>query len=619
MKKKPRVCVEVERMKHPFTGLYYYCLHLAENLEKYHGEEFKFTFFKYPGVYFPKHLRSVTRKQWDKIYLYKDFTQDVWHGTWQLTKYIPKGKIKFVYTIHDLNFLYTDKPGYKKKRLLAQIQERIDRADAITVISHYVKKDVEKHLNTKGKPVYVIYNGVELKEFPGFDQPKYRPEKPFLFTVGTVLYKKHFHVLPRLLPGNDYELVIAGIHPDASYIKQIQQEAEKYGVQDRVKLIGPVSDEEKYWYMKHTEAFLFPSISEGFGLPPIEAMKLGKAVFLSTYTSLPEVGGDAAYYFQNFEPEHMQSVLFEGLKDYHEHNRKPEIIRHAAQFSWENAVAGYTQVYRDVLKEKTPSVAPEILNNKKITAIIPTWNEEKNIEAAIDSVSWADEILVIDSYSNDKTVELAQKKGARVIQRKFDNFSAQKNYAIDQASHDWIFVLDADERIDEMLQKEIKETVTNPKGKVAFWIRRKNFFKNIPVRFSGWQNDKCIRLFNKNYARYNGRLVHEEIKAKGPVGMLRNKMLHYTFNSEEQFARKLDLYSKLKAREWFERGKTYNSVKQLFSSVYRFFKHFVLHFGFLDGKAGYAIARHYMKAVWKRYDYLKKLENEKKEHSGNGS
>jgi len=216
-------------------------------------------------------------------------------------------------------------------------------------------------------------------------------------------------------------------------------------------------------------------------------------------------------------------------------------------------------------------------------------------------------------------VELAQKKGARVIQRKFDNFSAQKNYAIDQASHDWIFVLDADERIDEMLQKEIKETVNNPKGKVAFWIRRRNFFKNIPVRFSGWQNDKCIRLFNRNYARYNGRLVHEEIKAKGPVGMLRNKMLHYTFNSEEQFARKLDLYSKLKAREWHERGKKYSLFTQILNTGYRFFKHYFLHFGFLDGKAGYAIASHYMKAVWKRYDYLKKLENEKKEHAGNGS
>jgi glycosyltransferase involved in cell wall biosynthesis len=608
LKKKPAVIVEVERMKHPYTGLYYYCLQLAENLEKYHGDEFDFTFFKYPGVYLPEHLKSVNRNFLDKIYLYKDYKYDVWHGTWQLTKYVPKGKIKFVYTVHDLNFLYTDKPQAKKNLLLEQIQQRIDRADIVTTISEYVKNDIETHLDTRSKDIVVIYNGVDLKEYPGFDTPGYRPGKPFLFAIGTVLYKKHFHVLPALLKNNDFELVIAGIHPDKNYIKQIWAEAEKHNVRDRVKLIGPVNDKEKYWYLKNSEAFLFPSVSEGFGIPPIEAMRLGKPVFLSKYTSLPEIGGDVAYYFENFEPEHMQKVLEEGLKDYKENNRAEEIKRWSLKFTWDKAAKQYADVYKRVLAEKPvnsralASTGPE---RKKLTAIIPTFNEETNIEAAIESVSWADEILIIDSISHDKTLELAEKKGVRVIQRKFDNFSAQKNFAIEKATYDWILVLDADERITEELKNEILLTLKNP-GAIAYWIPRQNFLGKKKIRFSGWQNDKCIRLFHRKYAKYNGRFVHEEIQASGSIGKLKNPLLHYTYKNDELYAKKLNLYSKLKAEEWYQSGKKYNPLMQVLNSAYRFFKHYILHFGFLDGKEGFTIARHNMKAVWNRYENLKK-------------
>ena len=347
--RKPAVMVEVERMRHPYTGLYYFSLQLAENLQKYHGDEFRFTFFKYPGVYFPSHLKAVSRTGLDKVYLYKDYKYDVWHGTWQLTKYIPKGKIKFVYTIHDLNFLYTDMSQKEKEHFLAHMQKAIDRADMITTISHYVREDIENHLDTRGKEITVIYNGVALKTFPSFDSPKYRPSGPFLFALGTVLYKKHFHILPSLLTENDFELVIGGIHPDKDYLVQIMDEAKKYGVEDRVKLIGPVTDEEKYWYLKNMEAFLFPSISEGFGIPPIEAMRLGKPVFLSRHTSLPEIGGQYAYYFHNFDPVHMRQVLEEGLRDYKENNRAEDIRQWSLRFTWKKAVDEYTNVYRKAL------------------------------------------------------------------------------------------------------------------------------------------------------------------------------------------------------------------------------------------------------------------------------
>ncbi len=252
------------------------------------------------------------------------------------------------------------------------------------------------------------------------------------------------------------------------------------------------------------------------------------------------------------------------------------------------------------------------INDAKITAIIPTLNEEDRIEKVIRSVQWADEILIIDSFSSDKTLELARQYGVRILQRGFDNFSAQKNHAIEQASHDWIFLLDADELPTSELIKEIKNILRVGTECSAFWIRRINFIGKKRIRFSGWQNDKCIRLFNKKNARYNGRYVHEEIETAGRICSLKNPILHYTYKNKKHFEQKLDLYARLKAKEWALKGKKYCFFQQLFHSLYRFFKHYILHFGFLDGKSGWLIANHYRMTIWKRYEYLKRIRKEDK-------
>ena len=611
LEQKPHIIVDVERMKHPFTGLYFYCKNLAINLHKYHSDKFHFHFFTYPKVKFPGFLNKINRSHLDKFYLIKPKKYKLWHATWQDTKYVPKNDMKFVYTIHDLNFLYTDKPAAKKKKLLQAVQEKIDRADAITVISNFVKEDIEKHLDTRGKEIHVIYNGVEVNEYPAFDTPRYRPQKKFLFTVGTVLYKKHFHILPRLLPGNDFELVIGGIHPDKSYIELIWKEAEKFGVKDRVHLTGPVSDEEKYWYMKHAEAFLFPSISEGFGLPPIEAMRLGKPVFLSTYTSLPEVGGDKAYYFENFEPEHLQTVLKNGLNDYYQNNKKEEIINWSKRFTWREATKQYIAVYQKTLglPVKTDLKQKE---RTKVSAIIPTLNEEKNITKAIEQVKWADEIIIIDSFSNDTTVKIAEKMGVRILQRRFDDFSSQKNYAVSQAKYDWIFLLDADEQISEDLKLEIIDKLYNIGNEKGFWIPRHNFFAGKKVKFSGWQNDKVLRLFNRNFCQYNGKFVHEEIKCNGQVGYFTMPLLHYTYKSYEDYINKIHLYASLKAKELFKKNIKPGFFLGYVKPLYRFLYHYVIMLGFLDGKTGWTIAKINALGMRERYRKLKKLHEEMK-------
>ena len=148
-----------------------------------------------------------------------------------------------------------------------------------------------------------------------------------------------------LLTDNEDELIIAGIN-DTLYAKKVMDEARRYNVEKRLKLIGPITENEKHWYYKNCKAFVFPSIGEGFGLPVVEAMYFGKPVFLSKYTSLPEVGGDAAYYFNDFSPESMQHVFEKGMNDFKNNNRVAAIKQHAASFDWNKTAKEYLEIYR---------------------------------------------------------------------------------------------------------------------------------------------------------------------------------------------------------------------------------------------------------------------------------
>jgi glycosyltransferase involved in cell wall biosynthesis len=153
--------------------------------------------------------------------------------------------------------------------------------------------------------------------------------------------------LPALLVGNDHELVISGV--ETPYKAKIMEEAEKFGVTGRVKITGTISEEDKAWYYKNCTAFVFPSIAEGFGLPVIEAMHFGKPVFLSTHTSLPEIGGDAAFYFPSFEPTDMQAAFAKGMEEFEEENMEQKVIAHAMQFDWQKTAKEYLALYDELL------------------------------------------------------------------------------------------------------------------------------------------------------------------------------------------------------------------------------------------------------------------------------
>ena len=240
----------------------------------------------------------------------------------------------------------------------------------------------------------------------------------------------------------------------------------------------------------------------------------------------------------------------------------------------------------------------------KITAIIPTLNEEIHIADAIKSVSFADEIIVIDSYSTDKTLEIAEKLHVKIIKRKFDDFSSQKNFAIDQATHSWIYILDADERVTPEVEKEILEAVKKPNDFVGFYVKRAFYFAQQKINYCGWQRDKVVRLFLKEHCKYSG-VVHETISTKGELGFLKNKIDHYGYKNYNHFISKIHQYGELKAQELHANGKTVNAYHILVKPPFRVFSHFILRKGFLDGypglilsvTQGYAVLTRYIK-LW---------------------
>lgn len=351
------VLIDCERTKYPNTGLFHFCLNLGKELVRQADplqEELSFYVPKKQVGMFGNHVPYVIQHPLHKFFQPGTGKFQVWHSTHQTSDYKPShSKTSVVLTVHDLNFLIERKTeAHKIKSRLRQLQKSINSADYIACISAYTRQTMIEHLSIKDKPVQVIYNGCNINEFPGYDQPVYKPIRPFIFSIGTVLPKKNFHVLPCLLKNNDYELVIAGIG-NKQYAHSIFEAAKFHGVENRVTLTGPVTEQDKYWYYKNCLAFAFPSLAEGFGFPLAEAMYYGKPAFISRLTSLPEIGGDLAYYFNGFEPGNMQQVFEQGMRHYLENNPAAAIHERALQFSWATAASAYLSIYKTLYNKST--------------------------------------------------------------------------------------------------------------------------------------------------------------------------------------------------------------------------------------------------------------------------
>ena len=230
----------------------------------------------------------------------------------------------------------------------------------------------------------------------------------------------------------------------------------------------------------------------------------------------------------------------------------------------------------------------------EISVVIITFNEEKNLGKCLESVSEiADDILIVDSNSTDKTPDIAARHNARVIQHAFIGYGEQKNFASKQAKHDWILSLDADEELSPELTRSIKEFKNNPAFNVYCMPRITNYCGQW-IRYCGWYPDKQTRLFNRTKGSWVEKKVHEYWKANDdnePKGTLKGDLLHYSFTSISEHLRKIEKYTELAALDAVSKGKDAGLLKIVFSPFWHFFSEYFLKLGFLDGFYGFVICR----------------------------
>jgi len=243
---------------------------------------------------------------------------------------------------------------------------------------------------------------------------------------------------------------------------------------------------------------------------------------------------------------------------------------------------------------------------KKLTAIIPVGNEAHNIREVLESVSFADEIMVVDSYSTDGTIDIAREYTDFIIKREYQYSASQKNWAIPQATHEWVLLVDADERVTPELKQEIQSILTKEDDSkfVAYWIYRQNHFMGKRVRFSGWQNDKVIRLFKKSKSHYEDKMVHAEIIADGEVGYLKHKFYHNTYTTIDSHIKKLNRYAAWQARDYDKKTNRLTPFHFIIKPVWGFFKHYIIQMGFRDGVPGILISYLHAYAIILRYAKL---------------
>jgi glycosyltransferase involved in cell wall biosynthesis len=246
---------------------------------------------------------------------------------------------------------------------------------------------------------------------------------------------------------------------------------------------------------------------------------------------------------------------------------------------------------------------------QKLSVLIITLNEERYIKSLLEDIDFADEIIVIDSYSTDKTVEITNSfTNVKLIQNQFINYTSQRNFALDHAKNDWILFIDADEILTPELKVEILSTINNKDAASAYLIYRTFMFKNKKLNFSGWQTDKIFRLFNKSDCRYNeDKIVHEKLIVNGEIGTLKHKIIHFSYTSYKDYKLKMYNYGVLKAQEKIKKGQKPSYLKMVFHPAYTFLYQFLIRLGFLDGLKGITICYLNAYSVFIRYKEIHRI------------
>ncbi len=224
-----------------------------------------------------------------------------------------------------------------------------------------------------------------------------------------------------------------------------------------------------------------------------------------------------------------------------------------------------------------------------LTAIVTTYNEAPHIGETLKHLAFADEVLVVDSFSTDGTEKIAREHGATLLQHEYRSPAAQKNWAMTHAGTDWVLCIDADERVTPELAREIQRTVSDPDARDGYEIKRRNFFLGREIRYCGWQNDWVLRLFRRDSGRYAERQVHEVVEMEGTVGRLRGRLLHHPYRSLDDYWKKLRRYADWNARQARRQGAGVSPLYMMLHPPLRFLKAYLVRGGFLDGVHGLVV------------------------------
>lgn len=345
---KKKIIVDLIKVRNLACGLGQFSFNQEKFFATLEAPDFEFIFLVPPG-YPENYADRVTYLHAREIWKYFPFLlpkADIWYSNNQQFHYLRKSKhTKHVITVHDLNFL-VEKVSWKAARYLRRLSRSVKNASAVTVISDYVKNDLVRHIPAAATKVKRIYNGIERIDVQPASQPSFYKGRPFFFTIGQIRPKKNFHVLLDVMKAfPEYDLYITG-DDKYEYAASIRQQIKEKDLTN-VWVTGPVRNKEKIWLYRNCEAFLFPSTLEGFGIPPLEAMQFGKAVFSSRCTSLEEICNGYAFLWDNFEPDHMSQVIRENLPGFYENTHRIEQIKqYAFSFTYEKQVSELLELFR---------------------------------------------------------------------------------------------------------------------------------------------------------------------------------------------------------------------------------------------------------------------------------
>ena len=355
------VFLESHNIKNLYSGFGQFNYHLIKGLYQANVKDIKIMLHakniealknEFGNYFYYKTYHPITRHKLFSIR--KKF--DVWHCLNQNIKIEPYYNIPYVLTVHDVNFIVEESSDVMHKRNML-FQKKLDRSHAITYISNFAKTSTHRYFKVPDVPEYVIYNGNPIQDITIHKQyrPKITTDRPYFFSIGEFTQRKNFHTLVKMIERlPEFDLILSG-NNNTEYANTILQKTiANLNLKNRVFITGKISEHDKHYYLKNCEAFVFPSLREGFGIPPIEAMRFGKPVFMSNKTSLPEVGGKYAFYWDKYDPDYMAKVVESGLNTFSNdpNNLSEQYKRHALSFNWNKAANAYLDVYRNLLVTK---------------------------------------------------------------------------------------------------------------------------------------------------------------------------------------------------------------------------------------------------------------------------